>query len=186
MDIREIELLKMLHLVDTCVRVPKYTYLMQQNAPRPKGHYGCIKCISSTAPGRDHIEYINEEDKFIICITGIRVVLFDILFSRNGQEYIDFDSSFYRPDVHDKMKELGLFFMEKTPLSLHSLPYETHWEFRQGIRVKLNILREHIGESNRMYNAFVKGKYIETPNVIDMEIKNNLNKNNLNNIEQER
>ena len=169
MDIRQEEIQAMKEIVDTCVGIPLFTYEMQVNAPRPTGEYAAIKCISSLNPGYDEskIVEVNGVEKFRT--RGIRVLTFMILFSREGDEFISFDNSFYRPDVHAAMRARGFAAMGKTTLDLSSITLETNWEFRQGIKMQFNIIRESYSDIGIMDNASVGGKFIDGNQVVTIK-----------------
>lgn len=148
-------------IVDVCVGIPRFSYEMQVNAPRPADNYAAIKCISSENPGFDEtkIETRNGEEVFVT--KGIRILTFYILFSRRGSEYVKFDNSFYRPDVLAILKKKGFATLDKKPLNLASLTLETNWEFREGIQIKFNVLREDVMNIGTMSNAHVGGIFYD-------------------------
>lgn len=169
MDINDKEIQAMKEIVDVAVGIPLFTYEMQQNAPRPQGEYAAVKCYSSSNPGYDEtrIVAINGEDMFRT--RGIRILTFYILFSRDGQEYIDFDNSFYRPDVQAKMREHGFAALGKEALNLATVQLETNWEPRNGVKMQFNVLREQISQIGSMANAVVGGKFIDGDQVIEIK-----------------
>ncbi|QIS79319.1 tail completion [Pantoea phage vB_PagM_SSEM1] len=169
MDINDKEIQAMKEIVDVAVGIPLFTYEMQQNAPRPQGEYAAVKCYSSSNPGYDEtrIVAINGEDMFRT--RGIRILTFYILFSRDGQEYIDFDNSFYRPDVQAKMREHGFAALGKEALNLATVQLETNWEPRNGVKMQFNVLREQISPIGSMANAVVGGKFIDGDQVIEIK-----------------
>lgn len=169
MDINKKEVQAMKEIVDVAVGIPLFTYEMQQNAPRPQGEYAAVKCYSSSNPGYDEtrIVSINGEDMFRT--RGIRILTFYILFSRDGQEYIDFDNSFFRPDVQDKMREHGFAALGKEALNLATVQLETNWEPRNGVKMQFNVLREQISQIGSMANAVVGGKFIDGDQVTEIK-----------------
>lgn len=169
MDIRDKEIQAMKEIVDVAVGIPLFTYEMQHNAPRPQGEYAAVKCLSSSNPGYDEtrIVVINGEDMFRT--RGVRILTFYILFSRDGQEYIDFDNSFYRPDVQAKMREHGFAALGKEALNLATVQLETNWEPRNGVKMQFNVLREQISQIGSMANAVVGGKFIDGDQVIEIK-----------------
>jgi hypothetical protein len=169
MDIRQEEIQAMKEIVDVCVGIPLFTYEMQINAPRPTGEYAAIKCISSLNPGYDESKVIEVGGVEKFRTRGIRVLTFMILFSREGDEFIRFDNSFYRPDVHTIMRSKGFAALGKTTLDLSSITLETNWEFRQGIKMQFNIIRESVSDIGIMDNASVGGKFIDGDQVITIK-----------------
>ena len=169
MDVNKEEIQVMKELVDLCVGIPLFTYEMQQNAERPSGEYAAIKCISSLNPGFDESKVVEVNGVDMYRIRGIRVLTFAILFSREGDEFIKFDNSFYRPDVQAFMKQRKFAALGKTPLDLASITLETNWEFRQGIKMQYNIIRESLTPIGVMTDAHVGGKFIDGDKVITIK-----------------
>lgn len=167
MTVDEIEMQSMKELVDLAVGIPLFTYEMLQNAPRPTGEYAAVKCKSSINPcGADEtsIVTVGGVDKFRS--VGVRVLTFYVLFSREGQEYIDFDNAFVRPDVKAFMKQKKFCVLGKQALSLATIQMETNWEPRQGIQIQINVLRETLSDIGTMSNANVGGKFYDGNTVV--------------------
>lgn len=166
MDVNKEEIQIMKELVDLCVGIPLFTYEMQQNAERPSGEYAAIKCVSSLNPGFDESRIVEVNGVDVYRTRGIRVLTFAILFSREGDEFIKFDNSFYRPDVQAFMKQRKFAALGKTPLDLASMTFETNWEFRQGIKMQFNVIRESVSQIGVMSDARVDGEFIDGNQVI--------------------
>ncbi|AEJ81448.1 tail completion [Erwinia phage vB_EamM-Y2] len=169
MDINDKEIQAMKEIVDVAVGIPLFTYEMQQNAPRPQGEYAAVKCYSSSNPGYDETRIVDINGADMFRTRGIRILTFYILFSRDGQEYIDFDNSFYRPDVQAKMREHGFAALGKEALNLATVQLETNWEPRNGVKMQFNVLREQISPIGSMANAVVGGKFIDGDQVIEIK-----------------
>lgn len=166
-DVRESEIQAMKNIVDKCVGIPRFTYEMQTpDAPRPKGEYAAIKCLSSMNPGYDEVRMEEEGGRLFQKTVGLRVLSFAIVFSRVGDEYIKFDNSFYRPDVLALLRQVGFAALAKSPLDLASVVLETNWEFRQAIKMQFNVLREERFEIDEMSGAHVAGSFIDGNQVI--------------------
>lgn len=162
MDVQEAEIQAMKKIVDQCVRIPKFTYKMQTNAPRPEGEYAAVRCLSSKNPGFDENRIITLSDGTERFRTrGVRILTFQIVFSRDGQEYIDFDNSFYRPDVQAVLRQHKFAAMAKTTLDLATTQFETNWEVRKAVKMQFNVVREQISEIGIMNNAIVGGEFHE-------------------------
>ncbi|WJN64311.1 putative tail completion protein [Erwinia phage Orgeat] len=169
MDINDKEIQAMKEIVDVAVGIPLFTYEMQQNAPRPQGEYAAVKCYSSSNPGYDETRIVDVNGADMFRTRGIRILTFYILFSRDGQEYIDFDNSFYRPDVQAKMREHGFAALGKEALNLATVQLETNWEPRNGVKMQFNVLREQVSPIGSMANAVVGGKFIDGDQVIEIK-----------------
>ncbi|APD19719.1 putative tail completion protein [Pectobacterium phage PP101] len=161
MDIQDVEMEAMKEIVDVAVGIPLFTYKMQENAPRPQGEYAAIKCTSSFNPGYDETRIVTIGGQDMFRTRGVRLLTFMIVFSRNGQEYIDYDNSFYRPDVNAVLRKHGFCAMGKEALSLASIALETNWEVRQGLKMQFSVLREQISPIGTMSNAYVGGVFID-------------------------
>lgn len=160
MDVQQQEIQAMKEIVDVCVGTPLFTYEAQINAQRPSGDYAAIKCISSTNPGFDERREIIENGSLFFLTRGIRILKFHIMFSRDGQEYINFDNSFYRQDVRSKMREHGFAAMGKTSLDLATTQLETNWEIRKAVVMEFNVIREQRSTIGIMTDAIIGSRVI--------------------------
>ena len=132
---KNIQILAMQNIVNIAVGIPKYSFAMYQNAPRPSPEkFAAIRLIASRNPGYDDITtYTNNEGKLVQKTEGIRELIFDILFNRDDEDIIKFDNSFYRPDVQQACFDNGLELLRKKPTNLRNRGLETTWEIRTGI-----------------------------------------------------
>lgn len=170
MDVRVSEIQSMKDFVDLAVGIPLFTYEMQQvDAPRPQGEYGAVKCISSVNPGYDESKIVDVNGQEMYLTRGVRILTFQIVFSRVGDEYIEFDNSFYRPDILAFMKQRKFAALGKRGLDLASTVLETNWEFRQGLVAQFNVLREDLSQIGIMSDAIVDGKFIDGDQVINIQ-----------------
>ena len=67
------------------------------------------------------------------------------------------------------MKQRKFAALGKTPLDLASITLETNWEFRQGVKMQFNILRESLSPIGVMSDAYVGGKFIDGDKVITIK-----------------
>lgn len=172
MDVYDSEIQAIKRIIDVCVGIPRFTYQMQQkDAPRPVGEYAAVKCVSSVNPGCDESKVVDVGGVEMYRSRGIRILTFQILFSREGSEFIKFDNSFYRPDVQAVLKKEKFAAMDKKPLNLASLTLETNWEFRQAVQMQFNVLREELSPIGVMSGAVVGGVFIDGDQVIQVEGK---------------
>lgn len=170
MDVRATEIQSMKEFVDLAVGIPQFTYEMQMvDAPRPSGEYGAVKCVSSVNPGCDETSIVNVNGQDMFRTLGVRILTFQIVFSRVGDEYIKFDNSYYRPDILAFMRARKFAALGKQALNLASITLETNWEFRQGIVAQYNVLREDLSPVGIMDNASVGGKFIDGDQVITIK-----------------
>lgn len=165
-DVSNSEMQAMKKIVDVCVGIENFTYAMQKNAPRPVGEYAAIKCTSSLNPGFDESRMEVRAGKNCYVTRGVRVLTFQIIFSRDGSDFIKFDNSFFRPDVQQVLKKFKFAAMGKTTLDLASLTLETNWEARHAVKMQFNVLREDVMELGTMSDARIDGKFIDGDKVI--------------------
>lgn len=168
-DVSRQEIQSMKEIVDLSVGIPRYTYEMQQNAPRPDGEYCALKCTNSFNPGYDETRIVTIDGQDFFRSRGVRILTFAVMFTRQGQEFIDYDNSFFRPDVLAKLRQVGFAAMGKQSLNLASLTLETNWEVRHGIVVQYNVLREQTSPVDTMSDAYVEGKFYDGNNVINIK-----------------
>lgn len=172
MDVQKQEIENIKLVIDQCVLIPRFTYEMQKNAPRPEGEYAAVRCLQSLNPGFDESKIIDEPDGSQSFRTrGARVLTFQIVFSRDGQEYINFDNSFFRPDVLALCKKLKIAPMAKTTLDLATLQLETNWEVRKAVKMQFNVLREQSTPIGIMTDAIVSGQVHDDGKVINTKGK---------------
>lgn len=164
----ETDLLK--GLVDIAVEKQRYTYPMLVNSARPEGDYAAVKYIDQTNPGTDNIEYVNDGTNVVQITSGIRVMKYWVLFSRDDVEAEALQNCIYRPDVQDYLfgNRMGLMGISK--LKNESLTLETNWEVRTGFEVLFNVKRTVRTVLSTINAVEINGQYHEPPLVIDMKI----------------
>lgn len=128
-------------MVDMAVGVPRFTYQMNRNAPRPEGPYAVIRLRKTTKPGYDKIEYIEGPFGMVQRTKGIRLLEFDLLFSRDDEEIDTFNNSFYRPDIREYLHKQGYALMSSAPLQIKDTKLETDWEVRTGVSITVSVVR---------------------------------------------
>lgn len=149
-------------IIDQCVLKPKYSYPMFKNAPRPAVEaYAAVRPISTLSPGYDEYEndYDEATDEFVFRTKGIRILTFEVLFSRDDVDADFFNNSFYRQDVLDLMKKLGMVLINKFPLNVRTLALESQWEVRTGVRLDFNVIRIQETRTPRIIEAEINGEY---------------------------
>jgi len=151
----------MQQLVDLALGKPKYTYQMNRNAPQPKGPFAAVRFVSSTNPGYDDIKYIENELGLFMKTAGVRLMVFDILFSHEDDNIVLFDDAFYRPDIHALAHKLGISLMSKMRLTNKDIVLDTDWATREGVRVTTSITREYLTPIDLIEHVDVKGQYSE-------------------------
>ncbi|MFZ4217059.1 phage neck terminator protein [Enterobacter ludwigii] len=149
----------MLEIVNKAVGIPNFAFPMYVNAPRPPAdNYAAVRCKNSHNPGFDEVRHIDKGGKLLLRTSGVRILTFDILFVREGNEIVNFDNAFFRPDVKSLMRLYGFagpLFKGATNLSNADL--ESNWEIRRGITCEFNVLRTQTTEITSMSDAQVRG-----------------------------
>lgn len=151
---------KVQKIIDQCVLKPRYSYPMFKNAPRPPvDAYAAVRLMGTYSPGYD--EYSNNydpvADEFVFTTRGFRILSFDVLFSRDDVDVDFLNNSFYRPDVLDLMKKLGMVLISKGPIKVKTLTHESQWEVRTAIRLDFNVVREQVTRLPRIVTAVING-----------------------------
>lgn len=164
----ETDLLK--GLIDIAVEKPRYTYPMLQNTARPEGDYAAVKYIDQSNPGTDNISYVNEGGAVVQITSGIRIMKYWVLFSRDDVEAEALQNCVYRPDVQEYLfgNRMGLMGISK--LKNESLTLETNWEVRTGFEVTFNVKRTVRTVLSSINAVEIKGEFHEAPAVIGIEI----------------
>lgn len=129
-------------IVDKAVNIPNFTYPANVNAPRPSGQYATVKILEDRPMGTPEKKYLNDPatGDLIFQTRWLRVVVFDVLFSRDDVEAIDFANSQYHPEVMDLMALYGLQLMHLQAVENRTVDLETNWEVRAGSRVFCNYI----------------------------------------------
>lgn len=128
-------------MVDIAVGIPRFTYQMNRNAPRPQGEYAAVRLSKTHKPGYDKIEYIDSPFGVMFKTTGVRILDFDILFSRDDEESDTFNNAFHRPDIREYMESKGYALMGNFPLNIKDKKFETDWEPRTGVTIRVSTVR---------------------------------------------
>ena len=152
---------KVQKIIDQCVLKPRYSYPMFKNAPRPPvDAYAAVRLMGTYSPGYDEYEnkYDSATDEFIFTTKGFRILSFDVLFSRDDVDVDFLNNSFYRPDVLDLMKKLGMVLISKGPIKVKTLTHESQWEVRTAIRLDFNVIRKQETRIPRIVEAVVNGE----------------------------
>lgn len=165
---------KVQKIIDQCVLKPRYSYPMFKNAPRPPvDAYAAVRLMGTYSPGYDEVlnKFDDVNDEFVFTTKGIRILSFDVLFSRDDVDVDFLNNSFYRPDVLDLMKKLGMVLISKGPILVKTLTLESQWEVRTAIRLDFNVIRIQETRIPRIVKVEIDGKYQEgvgtqTPNEI--------------------
>lgn len=173
----DIDVQKVQKIIDQCVLKPHYAYPMFKNAPRPPvDAYAAVRLMGTYSPGYDEVEnkYDEAADEFVFTTKGIRILSFDVLFSRDDVDVDFLNNSFFRPDVLDLMRKLKMVLISKGPILVKTLTLESQWEVRTAIRLDFNVIRNQVTRIPRIIGATINGGYQEggvtTHVVIDVKL----------------
>lgn len=160
----DIDVKKVQKIIDQCVLKPRYSYPMFKNAPRPPvDAYAAVRLMGTYSPGYDEVEnkFDPVADEFIFTTKGFRILSFDVLFSRDDVDVDFLNNSFYRPDVLDLMRKLGMVLISKGPILVKTLALESQWEVRTAIRLDFNVIRNQVTRIPRIVGAVIDGGFQE-------------------------
>ena len=131
-------------IVDEAVGVERFAYPAQKNATRPKGDYAVVTKGDEVAPGFDKTDYyINSTGEVIMRVVGLRVVDFEIMFSRDDEELLRFDQGLYSPRLLSVFSKYNFVVMKKQRITNETKTLETNWEVRAGVKLVCNVLRKY-------------------------------------------
>lgn len=170
----DIDVQKVQKIIDQCVLKPRYSYPMFKNAPRPPvAAYAAVRLMGTYSPGYDEVEnkYDVATDEFIFTTKGFRILSFDVLFSRDDVDVDFLNNSFYRPDVLEIMRKLGMVLISKGPINVKTLTLESQWEVRTAIRLDFNVIRMQTTRIPRIVQAVITGEYQESETTVPMLIE---------------
>lgn len=132
----------MQQVIDMAVGIPKYTYQMNKNAPRPNGDYAAVLLKKVKPEGKDTLTYFDDPLQGLVQRSvGLRTLEFYVLFSRDNVEVEKFNNAFYRPDIRQFLDVRGYALMERYPLETRDKKFETDWEVRTGLTVLVSTVR---------------------------------------------
>jgi len=155
-------------LVDLALRKPKYTYPTQLNAPKPNPPFASVKKLYEENPGFDKVDISEIGDKCVTTTTGVRIIVFEVLFTEGAEEQSKFISSFFRQDIRDFMVEQDLAVLDHSNTTNDSLKLETNWEIRDGVILSCMVRREYTHEEQIISIAEVSGSVDDVDVVIDI------------------
>jgi len=148
---------KMQKLVDIALGKVRYTYPTQLNAPKPTPPFASVKKVTEENPGFDRTVTEIVGEKSITTTTGVRIIVFEILFTEGAEEQSKFISSFFRQDIKDYMVEKDLAILDHSGVTNNTLKLETNWEIRDGALISCMLRREYQYEEQIISQAEVSG-----------------------------
>lgn len=163
---------KMMKLVDLAVDQPKYTYEMRRNQPKPKGSFAAVLLVDEQNPGRDKNEVLPNAagNGFINRTTGVRIVVFQVMFTEGIPACSKFISGFMRPDVQDFMVAQDLAVLRHKKATNKTLTLETNWEIRESVFVECLVRRSFDSAIEIIEAVEAEGAYNEGDEEINFKI----------------
>lgn len=165
------DVLPMMKLVDLALQIPKYTYEMQINMPKPKGQFAAVKVLDEVNPSRDKNEVIQIDEGYINRTTGVRLLKYLVVFTEGQPASSKFISAFMRPDIQDLMRKSGLCVLRHKRVENKNLTLETNWEVRESVVVECLVNRTFDSEIEVIEVVKATGEHSEGNTTIDFEIE---------------
>ena len=163
--------IRAMKLVDLALGKPKFSYEMKRNQPKPKvDSFAAVLLLDERNPGRDRNEVIETPTGFINRTSGVRLVVFQILFTEGIQDVSRFVSSFMRPDVQDFMVENDLAVLKHEKVTNKTLTLETNWEVRESVLIECLVRRSFDSEIGIISEVDANGIYNEGDMTVPMHI----------------
>lgn len=167
----DIDVMSVQKLVDTALDKPRYTYPMFKNAQRPANDYAGVRLLTTLNPGTDKAEVVaNKDGTHSYKTTGIRVLVFEVMFSRGDEEADRFNNAFQRPDVLELMRKSGYALMSRRSLDVKTLALETEWEVRAAIEVVVNTIRTQTSTIEVIDGLEISGDVIDADKTTQMKL----------------
>ena len=170
----DIDVSKMMKLVDLALNKPGYTYPMQLNARKPDIPFASVMKIKEHNPGQDKVETVEVEGVITTMTVGVRLIQFKVLFTEGDEEQSRFITSFRRQAILDFMASEDLAIMAHFPADNENLTLETNWEVRDGVLVTCMVRRTYTHEEQIIEESEITGTYNEGETSIDMVIHSSI------------
>ena len=163
---------KMMRLVDQSLLAPKYTYPMQKNAPRPEApEFAAVRLLKEQNPGQDAQSVVTLEDGTeVLRVEGVRILLFQVLFTEADIAPAKFLAGFRRQDVITVMEEEKLSILRYQKVENESLTMEQNWEIRDSVLVECLVNRTYDFPIDTINAVEIDGTYNEGDKVVELHI----------------
>ena len=163
---------KMMRLVDQSLQSPKYTYPMQKNAPRPSvPEFAAVRLLKEHNPGQDSQSVVTLPDGTdVLRVEGVRILLFQILFTEADIAPAKFLAGFRRQDVIEVMTEEKLSILRYQKVDNESLTLDQNWEIRDSVLVECLANRSYDFDINTINAVEIDGTYNEGDKVVELHL----------------
>ena len=130
------DVLFMQKLVDEAMGVPKYTYPMNRNAPKPKDkEFAAVLLVEEIAIGQPTAKTVEREGILYQQMYTPTNLKFKVLFTNGEQAPSKFVSSFRRQKMLDLFKKNRMSILDFKKAVNDDVSLETNWEIRDYVMV---------------------------------------------------
>lgn len=131
------DVLFMQKLVDTAMNVPKYSYPMNRNAPKPKEkEFAAVLLVEENAIGQPTDRIVLRDDIYYQQMFTPTYLKFKVLFTNGAQAPSKFISSFRRQNMMDMFKQNRMSILDFKKAVNDDVSLETNWEIRDYVMVE--------------------------------------------------
>lgn len=168
----EANVVKMMKLVDLALGKPKFTYMAQENQPKPKGSFAAVQLISEENPGIDTTVTVQvDADEYAEITRGIRILTFEVYFSEAGDMASRLMASFRRPDIYEYMMREQFAVMDMARARNTTTTLDTNWEMRDCVRVTCSAPVEYVYQIGIVEKVEAPGVYYSGEDATDILIQ---------------
>lgn len=127
----------MQHLVDTAMGVPRYSYPMNRNAPKPKEkEFAAVLLVEENAIGQPTDRIVLRGNVYYQQMFTPTYLKFKILFTNGAQAPSKLISSFRRQEMMDMFKRNRMSILDFKKAVNDDVSLETNWEIRDYVMVE--------------------------------------------------
>ena len=127
----------MQHLVDTAMGVPRYSYPMNRNAPKPKEkEFAAVLLVEENAIGQPTDRIVLRDNVYYQQMFTPTYLKFKILFTNGAQAPSKLISSFRRQEMMDMFKQNRMSILDFKKAVNDDVSLETNWEIRDYVMVE--------------------------------------------------
>ena len=155
------DVLFMQKLVDLAVGVPKYTYQMNRNNPKPKDtEFAAVLLVEEKAIGQPTDKIVERDGKYYQQMYTPTTLKFKILFTNGEQAPSKLISSFRRQKMLELFKANRMSILDFNKAINDDASLETNWEIRDYVMVDCFIYKMFEEELDVLETVIIKEKEI--------------------------
>lgn len=168
----ESNVVKMMKMVDLALGKPKFTYMAQENQPKPKGSFAAVQLISEENIGIDTTVVRQvDPDTYEEVTRGIRILTFEVYFSEAGDMASRLMASFRRPDMYEYMMRESFAIMDMRRGRNTTTTLDTNWEMRDCVRITCSAPVEYVYTIGIVEKVEAPGSYYTGEDATDIFIQ---------------